>query len=178
MCYDIHIHQHRFAAWAACRAASTRRRSFKVAIGAGWLEAAGLNPDFQIECIPENVKEFDEWHLQMRATLIGVSENSLSHGQAAKLINCYVKARFLNNFSADTPAMTVAHPPIDAVLLSAILKENRLDRGKAIRELRELRRAAWSNWNSKQYEDAIEILRKINGDQPFWMIERYWIGYQ
>jgi hypothetical protein len=177
MCYDIHIHQHRFAAWAACRAASTRKRSFNVSDGAGWLASAGLNPDFQIESIPENLNGFDKWHRDMRARLVRDSEKNLSHGQAAKLINCYLKARFLNSLSAETPAMVVAHPPIDAVLLSAILKANLLDRRKA-KKLRDLRGVGWSNWKAKDYKDAIDILRKVNGDQPFWMIEKHWRGYQ
>ena len=144
-----------------------------------------MNRDFRIEVIPRTVGKFDKWHRRKRTKLIDVSreelikakKRELRHGHAAKLINCYLKARFINCFSVECLATTVAHPPVDSLLLSTILEANLLDEGNAA-IIRELRQAAWSNWDSDQYEQAIAILRTIKPDQPFWMIEEHWIGYQ
>jgi len=175
--YGIHQHQHRFAAWAAARAASTTNRRFAVSVGESWLVAVGLHAGLQIEQLPETAEAFDVWHRNLRGALIRASDGALSHGQAAKLLNCYLKARFITSFSTGLPAASVAHPPIDRLLLSKILEAGILefDRARAIRKLRE---AAWSNWNSDEYEEAIHILRSINPDEPFWMIEQYWPGYK
>lgn len=177
MPYNMHQHQHRFAAWAAARAASTKSRRFAVSTGAAWLEAAGLNEALSIEQLPGTAEAYDEWHRTLRGKLIKASGGVLSHGQAAKLINCYVKARFINSFSMALPAMSVAHPPIDRLLLSAILGANLLEPNGA-KAISRLRLAAWSKWNSEEYEEAIEILRSINPNHPFWMIEEHWVGYQ
>jgi hypothetical protein len=177
MSYDINIHQHRFAAWAASRAASSTNRRFSVSAGASWLEEVGLNQEFLFEHLPQSKAQFDGWHGDMRNSLIGASEHKLTHGQAAKLINCYLKSRFINSWSMATPAACVAHPPIDRLLLSTVLKKKLLC-ADSERRIRKLRDAGWSNWGSDSYENAIHILRSVNPNAPFWTIEENWIGYQ
>lgn len=175
--YDIHEHQHRFAAWAAASAAATIRRPFRVKTGVAWLVSVGLNAELRIQQLPTTESDFDEWHREMRQRLVEASQSRLTHGQAAKLINCYLKARFINIFSTELKSTRVAHPPIDALLLLDILHANLLT-GDDECIIRDLQMAGWSNWSSDRYEQAIDILRSIDRTQPFWMIEKHWVGYR
>lgn len=180
MAYDIHLHQHRFAAWAAARASSVKGRRFSVQTCVGWVEAVGLDSKLTKEKLP-HPKELLEWHRRLREAIIAAAKEQsnfeLSHGQAAKIINCYVKARFLNESDAQHINVAAFHPPIDRLLLSDIVR-NACISVPDLKIIRGGRDGGWSNLSSENYERLIEALQRISPQQPFWHIERYWCGFQ
>ena len=46
------------------------------------------------------------------------------------------------------------------------------------KEWRKAHYAAWSKFDSKQYQGVIDLIRKVSGDKPLWMIEEHWQGHQ
>jgi hypothetical protein len=180
MMYNIQLHQHRFSAWAAARAASVKGKRFTVKTCVGWLEAFGFGPSLTIEMLPlpENVdSKHREWREQLIAEAKLQSAFELSHGQAAKIINCYIKARFLNPHDAEKERLAAFHPPIDRLLLNEIVKHAGLS-GEDLKIVRSGRNIGWSSLNSQQYEALVGILRRLSPSQPFWRIEEFWPGYQ
>lgn len=179
--YSMALHQHRFAAWAAARAASVVGRRFRVEVCAAWLEQSGFGASFGHGDLPAPT-EVNQTHRVWRREIIGVARRNadfvLTHGQAAKIINCYLKARFVTaQYEAD-PKVSALHPPIDRLLLDGVLGADVRDQGAESKIIRSLRSVGWSKWESGQYECVITILSKVVGDQPFWTIEDHWPGFQ
>jgi hypothetical protein len=98
MSYSIAEHKHRFAAWAAGRAATVSGCRFTVQQAKRILEAAGLNnlvDDVQKLPSPEQI---DTSHRKWRNTVMAAAKAEgllFTHGVAAKLINVYLKACFV-----------------------------------------------------------------------------------
>jgi len=179
MSYSIDTHKHRLAAWAASRAASTSKLCrFKVSTGINILEEAGFDESFTIENIPL-VQDTDKTHASWRNKVIkAASKHNLNftHGVAAKLINIYLKVRFVCGGFEEDPRVQAIHPPIDEVLLKELASENVGDAAKEWRRFRNLR---WSKYDSQTYESVIKLIRKsLPENAPLWTIEKYWQGYQ
>lgn len=176
--YTINEHNHRFAAWAAGRAASVKGCRFSVEEGRQWLEAAGFTLAFSD---PDNLPDpanFDASHRRWRAGIIAAAANSgkkLTHGVAAKLINVYLKARFVCGGFANHENVAALHPPIDQLLLDELGKQ---DFGGQRRFWRRASRAAWSKFDGPQYEEVIDGIRGGLNNEPMWMIEQFWVGHQ
>jgi len=174
----MHQHRHRFAVWAAGRAASTKGCRFPVELGKDLLEKAGLHRLAEPKDLPE-VADFDDRHLgwrnQMIAEACSRDLSSFTHGVAAKLINVYLKAMFVCG-GYDCDKVNALHPPIDSLLLTelAISEQN----GDLKKIWVSARRTRWSKFDGKTYEDVIRaIKRKVDG-RPLWDIEQYWRGHQ
>lgn len=176
--YDIERHQHLFAAWAASRAASVKGFRFTVEQGRKSLEACGLGVYFsKPEELPEP-KDVDEKHRQWRAGIIEAAKLqglNVTHGVAAKLINCYLKSRFVCGGHHAHERVQNIHPPIDAVLLKTLAD---LDIGGYAKQWRQAHRRRWSKLNSDQYEQLINLVRDCLKGEPLWKIEEYWKGNQ
>jgi Protein of unknown function DUF45 len=118
--YGIELHKHRFAAWAASRAASVKNCRFSVEDGRELLEECGFNESFsRPEQLPEP-RAIDEEHRKWRADIVGAAksrERPFTHGVAATLANIYLKSRFVCGGHHDHERVQSLHPPIDAVLL-------------------------------------------------------------
>lgn len=178
MAYTIDEHRHRFAAWAASRAASVNRCRFSVQDGKAILEDAGLN---LLLGNPENLPNpqcFDASHRQWREAVIAAADKhrlKFSHGIAAKLINIYLKSVFVCGGHHNHAHVRGIHPPIDSVLLKELHRRNvgglRDAWGRA-------RRTRWSNLSSEQYEEVIRSIRLGMQGAPLWEVEQYWQGYQ
>ncbi len=68
--YDIYEHVHRFAAWAAARAASTKGQRFKVKKGKELIEAARLKDYLNgKKSLPDNPKGMDKIHRMWRKSV-------------------------------------------------------------------------------------------------------------
>jgi hypothetical protein len=93
----------------------------------------------------------------------------MSPSIAAKLINVYLKSRFICGGYADHPKVAALHPPIDSILLKALADKNAGGFGPAWRALA---RRRWSNLDSDSYEIAIGCLR--NTYHPAWGAEKMW----
>jgi len=180
--YTFHEHTHRFAAWAASTAAraSTKCR-FTVADGTSILKESNLykvidNPDQ----LP-SVKSFDETHKIWRDEIIIIAkktELNFSHGVAAKLINCYLKAAFANAITTSHEKFKAVHPPVDRILLTALLKDPKLDFSLSF--VKPPRLPSWSTFSSDQYEEVISQIKRVLAYDPLnpvnglWEIEKWW----
>lgn len=180
MPYTIEEHNHRLAAWAASTSASASPLCrFKVHQGVAVLEASGFDVSFSS---PERLPEPDALaakHREWRDAVIeAATTNGLvfTHGIAAKLINCYLKVRFVCGGHHTDQRVQALHPPIDEVLLKELAAVNF---GGNARLWRGFRKARWSKFDSATYEAVIEQVRdSLPANEPLWKIEEYWEGHQ
>lgn len=178
--YTIDEHNHRLAAWAAATAArASCLCRFPVGKGFAILEEGGFTSTFSsLENLPDPSK-FDLVHKEWREIVIEKAENQkvkFSHGVAAKLINCYLKVRFVCANLEHSPKVAALHPPIDDLLLKS-LADN--DVGGLKKEWKRLRASRWSKFDSDTYQNAINCIREILPEpEPLWRIESYWTAYR
>lgn len=98
-----------------------------------------------------------------------------THGVAAKLINIYLKSRFVcGGFHADERVQNL-HPPIDRVLLDALARQNV---GGNKKEWRQAANTGWSNFGSDDYERVIALIRLSMPGEALWRVEEHWKGNQ
>jgi hypothetical protein len=165
--YDIATHQHIFACWAAGRASSVKGCRFEVSAAREWLEGIELR---QYINAPDSLPDdFDAAHREWRNRLLQNARLPLTHGIAAKLINCYLKAAIICAGHHHHPKVAKIHPPIDRLLLNRLAKE--------YPDIT-LPKKGWSTFDEYQYEEVIKQVKSLCNDQPLWMIEKYWQGHQ
>jgi len=176
---NIEEHKHRFAVWAAGRAASVKGCRFTVAQAKIMLEVAGFKPELSTPAKLPLPQAIDSVHRAWREKVINkaheLSIHAITHGVAAKLINIYLKAIFVCGGHHDHPSVQSLHPPIDSILLSELSVQNFGGFQKAWDEARKIR---WSKLNSDQYETVIKNIRVSMPNQALWKIEQYWQGHQ
>lgn len=166
--YDIEMHKHLFSAWAASRAASVKDARFSVAQGRSILETCGFDKCFSSPNQLPEPANVDDVHRDWRNTARASIEIQISHGIAAKLINIYLKTRFVCGGYNEHERVAALHPPIDAILLKNFCKTLKLRGSEKLQEIRFIR---WSKMDSAEYEKLIELIKiELNGD-PMWMIE-------
>jgi len=176
--FSIERHQHRFAAWAASRAASVKGCRFSVEQGRAILEACGFDANFST---PEQLPppdRVDQQHRLWRGEAIRAAESqalAFTHGVAGKLINIYLKSRFVCGGHYVHDRVRDLHPPIDDVLLCTLAD---LNVGGYARQWRSARYTRWSKLGSDQYEQLIRLIRDSLKGEPLWKIEEYWKGNQ
>tara|TARA_B110000208_G_C11541423_1_gene348136 strand:+ start:59 stop:616 length:558 start_codon:yes stop_codon:yes gene_type:complete len=175
--YSLEMHKHRLSAWAASRAASASPKCrFKVKQGFAILEGAGFDSAFQLVNM-QSPKEVDRSHKKWRVAVIKQADKQgldFTHGIAAKLINCYLKTRFVCG-GANEKDIKYLHPPIDALLLDQLKKNNVGGQKKSWKNYADAR---WSKFSSDTYESAIASIKLVMKDEPLWEIEKYWVGFQ
>jgi hypothetical protein len=176
--YAIELHQHRFAAWAACRASSVVNCRFGVKQGRAILETSGFTAHFcRAEQLPAP-DAVDGAHRQWRAAIMRATTSRklrFTHGVAAKLVNVYLKSRFVcAGHHAHARAQSL-HPPIDSVLLKGLADANV---GGYTKEWKRAAKTRWSKFGSDDYEQLIALIRRSLKDAPLWKIEEYWRGNQ
>src|SRR2546425_8459467 len=113
MSYDLDEHRHRFAVWAAARAA---QRGFTTV---GNLRAALESTDirkslFLPPTLQSSAAQFDKlhegWCSAIQAFLDDRKIRDASYGRAAKLVAVYLKASIILGDACDTPFGRNAHP--------------------------------------------------------------------
>src|SRR5262245_8143972 len=124
--YGIEEHAHRYAAWAASRGASVVGHRFSVDRGRSLLEECGFSAAY---CRPDQLpppSAIDREHRQWRETIIRSTRagGAFTHGVAAKIINLYLKGRFVCGGHAGHERVDALHPPIDSVLLTTLADLN------------------------------------------------------
>jgi hypothetical protein len=176
--YEIELHKHRYAAWAASRGASVIGCRFSVECGRSLLEACGFTARL---CRPDQLPRpgmIDPAHRKWRETMIRSAlsnDRVFTHGVAAKLINLYLKCRFVCGGHHGHERVDCLHPPIDGVLLKRLTNLDFGGHGKAWRHAAMKR---WSKFDSDDYEQVIGLARESLRGAPLWMIEEHWRGNQ
>lgn len=182
--YGIEEHAHLFAAWAASRAASVKGCRFTVKRGRDILEACGFNPQqpSKLEHLPEDSAidiQHREWRKLACASAKKLAEKNdtykFTHGVAAKLINVYLKTRFVCGGYHDDPKVKALHPPIDKLLLEELARQNI---GEHRKEWKSASNKGWSRMTSCEYEKLIDLIKNALSKKPLWMIEEHWKGNQ
>jgi hypothetical protein len=114
------------------------------------------------------------WRLKL-VELALAKKRALTHGVAAKLINCYLKSRFVCAGHHENAKVAALHPPIDRLLLKGLAGTNF---GGDREFWRDKNAIGWTRIESEDYEELIARLKAHLGGQPLWMIEEHWPGYQ
>jgi hypothetical protein len=175
MSYTLAIHQHRFAAWAAARAAQRGAGTVRAIINA--LDGCGVVTVVDTPSNwPTTAAAFDtahrHWCRALLNRLLSAGINKAAYGRAVKIIAIYLKSRIVLGGHHDTAFATVIHPPIDRILLQALAGHVR---AKDPRLANRLRTATWTALDEATYDDLIASLRGAGLDRPaFWCIERFW----
>jgi hypothetical protein len=174
--YTIYAHRHRFAAWAAGRAASMKTCRFTVERARNLIESAELDTLLESPGNLPTPSNIDREHARWRKTICdsGIKNQDvlpITHGIAAKLINVYLKAAFVCGGHHDHENVCALHPPIDRLLLSEMSDKN-------IDGRNDWSKIPWSKLNSDQYQELISAIRQASSGRALWKIEEYWVGYR
>jgi len=174
MSYDLPEHRHRFAIWAAARAA---QRGFTTVES---LRDALQSTDIRrFLSTPSNLEvsaaQFDALHNRWCSSICSrLKERGIakvSYGRAAKLVAVYLKATVILGDASNSPLGRHLHPPIDRILLHSLAASERISSPH---------KEAWGSINWTQlgesgYRELIGQLRTvIPRGAPFWTIEEYW----
>jgi hypothetical protein len=101
--------------------------------------------------------------------LASIGVEGATYGRAAKLVAVYLKSMVvLPDLQSDVTGYI--HPPVDRIMLQNIAQDPDVNREAS----QILRNASWTQFDEEEYFDIISILKKINGDRPFWKVEEYW----
>ncbi|MFJ7142404.1 MAG: hypothetical protein ACN6OP_08010 [Pseudomonadales bacterium] len=177
--YDIAEHLHRYTAWAASRAASTKTCRFDVSTGKTIIEATGLHLLLAGPQLLPSPEHIDAQHKIWRETAIEAARNKglvgFGHGIAAKLINVYLKGAFVCAGQELHPHVQALHPPIDKLLLDELYDQ---DVGGLRAVWAQARKQRWSKFDAEQYQAVINGIREVLTGRPLWHVEAYWRGYQ
>lgn len=179
MPYTIEDHKHISAAWgAATGARASKLCRFSVAVGKQILEEAGFTARFTLTELPLPA-ELDARHTQWRRTVVEKARSkklAFTHGIAAKLINGYLKDRFVCGGDHDHERVKCLHPPIDALLLGSLARANFGGQARSWRKFHDKR---WSKYDSATYQSVIDLIREtLSPGEPLWKIEEHWEGHQ
>jgi hypothetical protein len=178
--YSINEHRHRFACWAASRAASVKGCRFSVEQGRAILDAVLRDVASDPRHLPD-LGQFDEQHAQWREDVISEAKAlrlPFTHGIAAKLINVYLKSMLVCGGYDYHERVAGLHPPIDAVLLEALAKK-KIGGEELVAYWAKVRKIRWSKLDSDEYQAVIDHLREANGSSVnLWRVEEHWRGFQ
>jgi hypothetical protein len=177
--YTIDEHKHSLAAWGASTGArASKRCRFPVSVGRQILEDSGFSARLKVSDLPL-LEELDDCHERWRCAVIENAARrdlNFTHGIAAKLINGYLKGRFVCGGEHEHERVRGLHPPIDALLLAALAKADYGGHAQAWRRFRDKR---WSKFDSETYQAVIDLMRStLPAEEPLWKIEEYWEGHQ
>ena len=175
--YTVDKHRHRFATWAAARAAHRGLDGGTTVVLSTALARCGVADLARgaHEGWPSTPHDFDDahngWSAVALAVLRAAGVTEATHGRVAKLIAVYLKSMIVVAGAHDTPFGRVLHPPIDEILLRSLARSTRFS--KPSRQL--WRRTTWTKLDGPGYAVVIQSLRDEGLDRPaFWKVEEYW----
>ena len=174
MPYDLAEHRHRFAVWAAARAA---QRGFCGVLPLRHaLEACGVRAFLDdARSDDADAPKFDRLHRQWCTSVVHSLEKAriddVTFGRAAKLVAVYLKSAVVLGPGAGTALARIAHPPIDSMVLG-----NLASAADVVSEHKGAwAKVKWTQLDAVRYYELIAQLRLILGaDEPFWALERFW----
>lgn len=174
MPYDLSEHRHRFALWAAARAA--QRGHTTVINLRDALESTDIRSFLEKpESFNTGEEGYKENHRRWCQAIVGFLDArgvaGTTYGRAAKLVAIYVKAMVITTQPTPTKLACFAHPPIDRVLLQNLASSAEINSPYK----RHWRTVAWTQLDENGYYALVEQLRTLIPDgEPFWMLEKYW----
>jgi hypothetical protein len=174
MAYSLSEHRHRFAVWAAARAAQRGFTSVDNLCAA--LETTNIRQAISTsEVLELHSSSFEALHRGWCTAIVsGLASHGISgvtFGRAAKMVAVYLKATLLMGEAAATPLGRRLHPPIDRTLLQNLAAAPRIDSPHKA----SWRGTRWTRLSEPQYYDLIEQLRAaLPAGAPFWMLEEFW----
>ncbi|TVQ30178.1 MAG: hypothetical protein EA376_13895 [Phycisphaeraceae bacterium] len=173
MPYTLFEHRHRFAIWAAARAAQRGFTSVRVLRDA--LEstdiAAFLRDPASLET---DQAAFDGRYRGWCIAALGFLENAgvanSTFGRVAKLVAVYLKSMVITGPHAESRLAGVIHPPIDAILLKNLARS---EAGSQFPQ--RWRTMRWTMLDEQAYSTLIAELRRVLPEgEPFWKLEEHW----
>jgi hypothetical protein len=173
MNYDLFEHRHRFAAWAAARAA--QRAFAEVEVLRSALESSAIVAYLRHSAAAEvDEVTFDRlhngWCTDVLVFLRDRGLHNATFGRAAKLIAVYLKSMVVAGPYGQSELSRVAHPPIDRLLLQNLARANRSDPRS-----RRWRTTNWTELDQAGYYRLITELRNLLPcSEPFWKLEEHW----
>jgi len=172
--YNLTEHRHRFAVWAAGRAA--QRGFTTIANLRDALEAANIRSVLMgsatLQLQADDFEAFHRrWCSSICATLRQRQIPKITYGRAAKLVAVYLKTTVLMGDGSDTPFGQNMHPPIDRTLLQHLASSERVTSAHKL----SWRSINWTQLTESDYYGLIAQLRElVPAGKPFWIIEEYW----
>jgi hypothetical protein len=174
MPYNLFEHRHRFSLWAAARA--TQRGFTSVENLRDAIENSGIvsflrNRDTE----STDALTFEDLHKIWCRSIVDFLKNrgiaKATYGRAAKLVAVYLKSMVIIGPSANSSLASVAHPPIDRILLKNISRSPEIENPHQTR----WRFINWTELDEESYYNLISELRGcLRVNEPFWKIERFW----
>ena len=204
--YNLDFHKHILSKWAASRAASQSKGfKFSVELGSklllfGKKRSQASDQEFidyikQIENF-NSQDDYDSWHHQTIVNMTSYTDelkqlldkhnksfNNYTYGIAAKILNCYLKVFFLESFGNQKFADFI-HPPVDAILLKALRKEDKKlfnFKNSVFTNIGVLKIPTWTRINENEYKMIIKLMKEFvssKNQKGLWKIESFWIGHQ
>lgn len=170
MKYDINEYRKSFCLWAAFRAAQAGSAKAKGKELTEALKSCGLiefldSPQNE-NCDEQQFKQnYKEWISFIQRHVHSNHGKQISYGIAAKLVAVFIKGYFILAGKQETQLARVAYPPIDSYLLKGIDDKFNTTLSKKYK---------WQKLDDKTYFELLSELSELNGDRPFWAIEKYW----
>ncbi len=176
--YSMNEHSHNFAVWTVSRAAFRRFDNDEqnlIELTQRLLNSCSISKEYTVVNLP-NPEKFDEIHREWRNQMCELKDDyeraGITHGRAAKIINIYLKSRFLSLEKGVPDAKVVSiHPPIDRILLESLEKSNFAGKAKIWQKFKKFN---WTQFDSTKYEEVIFNLKDSMNGQPLWKIEAFW----
>ena len=164
---DLERMRFEFFAWASARAAQAGSSKTTVSVLRGALvdaDAANWHRTIAVT----SAKDYDAWHI---GTIDGVHRKLVSTapaigwGIAAKLVNVFIKGRWLLDPGYVGPMRAFGHPAIDSIQLRIIDDSYGTDFSRSVR---------WHRMNRQEYAGVIVTLRQRHPHEAIWTIEEGW----
>ena len=174
MPYDLSEHRHRFAVWAAARAAQrgfTTVKNLREALEATDIrDVIAARPTRDLSARDFNALH-RRWCSSIQTTLIERGVRNVSYGRAAKLVAVYLKTVVTMSDACNSSFGRNVHPPIDRTLLQALASSAKITSPHQT----EWRLINWTQLEGPAYDRLVGQLRRaIPKGAPFWTIEEYW----
>jgi hypothetical protein len=180
--YDHFEHRHRFAVWAAARAAQRGLSGGSVARFAAAINSAKAIRQFLLDVKSQEItaqafcKKHRSWCRFITKHLHDNSVPNATFGRAAKMVAVYLKSMIVVVPTGNTSILaSTIYPPIDGQLLKTIADSKNIQsvHTKAWKKI------TWTTLNEAEYYELIVQLREALGEgKPWWTIEKYWKGWK
>ena len=173
MPYNHFEHRHRFAVWAAARAAQrgfTDVETLRDAIESTTIRAfLEEKSNFDIDDT-----KFDSLHREWCNQIVTYLKNKelvkATYGRAAKLVAVYLKSMVVVA-QVDCRLARVAHPPIDWVLLKNMASTTALPS----KDKPTWRKTRWTKLSESDYFALLQSFRSVIPESSeWWRLEEYW----